>query len=290
MKTYGAVCYFYGMPYRPAVYCILNVINGKRYIGSSVDAPRRLYVHRWLLRKGKHYSVQLQHSWERDGEASFSFAVIEFCKKEHLLAREQIWMNAARSYDSRFGYNTSQVAGTREGVPQPITVADRLRQVHAGKPKSVEHRAKIGAANRGKVRTRATRKKISETVARSMTPERRIKQAEYGQLAAPAWKGKSLSDDHRSKIQAAHLARWAGVPRMPRKKRPRILIPLDQRKKTGPRKGTPRPGRTLTPDQVRTIRAAKAAGEICRTIADRFGVGRKMINKIILRQRYADIE
>ena len=44
------------------VYEILNVVSGKRYIGSSVDLRKRFRVHRLALNRGAHHSAFLQRA------------------------------------------------------------------------------------------------------------------------------------------------------------------------------------------------------------------------------------
>lgn len=143
-----------------------------------------MYVHRYLLRRGEHHSPQLQRSWDRDGEQTFCFTVIEFCDKAHLLHREQVWINALRTFDDDRGYNVSTITGTRRGVRQPVTAVERMRSFLKGRPKSAEHRAKIGLGNSGKVRSEATKAILRKKAAdQYSTEEARAKAAEYGRRA-----------------------------------------------------------------------------------------------------------
>ena len=45
------------------IYCIENIINGKKYIGSSKDIYGRWVQHENELNKGRHHSSYLQHEW-----------------------------------------------------------------------------------------------------------------------------------------------------------------------------------------------------------------------------------
>lgn len=59
------------------IYQILNIKNGKRYIGSSVDIELRWYNHRKELNEGIHHSPYLQSAWNKYGEDSFEFSVLQ---------------------------------------------------------------------------------------------------------------------------------------------------------------------------------------------------------------------
>lgn len=70
------------------IYIILNKLNGKKYVGSSKNIYSRWMKHRALLRINKHYNPHLQNAWNKYGENSFLFSVLERCSAEILLEKE----------------------------------------------------------------------------------------------------------------------------------------------------------------------------------------------------------
>ena len=64
---------------KSGIYCILNIQNNKKYIGSSINIWQRLQKHFSLLRNNKHENIILQNSFNKNGEDSF----ICFCLREH---------------------------------------------------------------------------------------------------------------------------------------------------------------------------------------------------------------
>ena len=59
------------------VYLILNLVNNKFYLGSTNNVSERKRKHFNLLKKGKHHSSHLQYSYDKYGEESFIFIIIE---------------------------------------------------------------------------------------------------------------------------------------------------------------------------------------------------------------------
>lgn len=78
------------------VYEIAHVVSGKRYIGSAKDFRRRWGEHRKLLRKGRHHSRRLQHSWDKHGEAAFAFRPLLVCAESTRLDYEQRLLDGLR--------------------------------------------------------------------------------------------------------------------------------------------------------------------------------------------------
>lgn len=87
------------------IYKITNQTNDKVYVGKSVDVLTRWKDHEFRLQKGTHYNVHLQKSWNKYGELSFKFEVIEVCDKKLLKEREIHWMGVFNSLKPEWGYN-----------------------------------------------------------------------------------------------------------------------------------------------------------------------------------------
>lgn len=93
------------------IYKILNITNGKYYVGSSVNINGRWLKHKALLRHNKHENPKLQNAWNKYGEESFSFEIIEECEKEKLLNREQFYIDDISNFNEDC-YNISKIANT----------------------------------------------------------------------------------------------------------------------------------------------------------------------------------
>lgn len=87
------------------IYKISNTVNGKCYIGESVHCEYRKKQHYGMLRKGIHPNVHLQNAWNKYGEDSFEFSIIEECSETDLAEREKYWIKTLDTYKN--GYNRS---------------------------------------------------------------------------------------------------------------------------------------------------------------------------------------
>lgn len=91
------------------IYRIKNSINNKIYIGSTKNIEARWAKHRALLRHNKHQNAHLQNAWNKYGENAFIFEVIEECKIEDLINREQFFIDNLNPE-----YNQTAIAGKVE--------------------------------------------------------------------------------------------------------------------------------------------------------------------------------
>lgn len=90
---------------KSGIYKIENLINGKVYIGQSINIEERWQSHLRDLRKNKHHNQHLQYSFNKYLECNFTFEIIELCDIEELSTKEYIWMNKYNSYNEHYGYN-----------------------------------------------------------------------------------------------------------------------------------------------------------------------------------------
>ena len=94
------------------IYMIINVINGKFYIGSAWDYKRRISQHKSELRHNRHANSYLQRSWNKFGEEAFEFEILEEFEakdREEKFLKEQLYMDILQPYGER-GYNQSKKA------------------------------------------------------------------------------------------------------------------------------------------------------------------------------------
>ncbi|TPF17966.1 GIY-YIG nuclease family protein [Priestia megaterium] len=72
------------------IYQIVNVKNGKKYIGSSNNITIRWEQHLNNLKYNTHHSYKLQEEWNKSSINDFHFSILEIVKdKKNLLIREQ---------------------------------------------------------------------------------------------------------------------------------------------------------------------------------------------------------
>ncbi len=93
------------------VYEIVNVKNDHRYVGSSKDIYGRWVQHKNELKKNKHCNQHLQRAWNKYGEESFEFSILEVVpdmQKERFI-REQYWYDFYKNNGITL-YNEADVA------------------------------------------------------------------------------------------------------------------------------------------------------------------------------------
>ena len=88
------------------IYQIRNLINGKVYVGQTVNESRRKANHLFLLRMNKHHSIKLKNAYNKYGEKNFIFEILEECSKEELNDRELYYIQKKDSYNN--GYNCNE--------------------------------------------------------------------------------------------------------------------------------------------------------------------------------------
>lgn len=129
------------------IYQIKNIITGKIYIGSAVvSITKRWHRHKSLLRSNKHYNKHLQNAWNKDGESSFEWYIVEeVADKNQVIEREQYHMDDTQCYERINGYNLCKVAGSKLGQ----TLSEETKQ-------------KISIGRTGKLHTDETKKLLSD--------------------------------------------------------------------------------------------------------------------------------
>ncbi len=104
------------------IYKIKNLLNGKLYIGQSVNIEQRWRMHIIELKNNRHHSACLQNAWNKYGEENFEFSIIEECQIDQLNLREMYWIDKFDSYKN--GYNLTIGGGNTESFSKSIIQFD----------------------------------------------------------------------------------------------------------------------------------------------------------------------
>lgn len=183
------------------IYCIQNQVDGKRYVGQSVNIKSRFADHRCDLRHGRHPNSHLQRSWDKHGEAAFQFSVVELTTPEQLSEREGYFCQEFQSYLPPHGFNQAKVDPDGR-----YHLSDEGRRkvgdFHRGVPKSEEHRLRIAKAHLGKSQVPHTEEtKVAMSLSRTGS-----KNHNYG---------KPMSDVAKARLSASKTGKPRLIPRPP---------------------------------------------------------------------------
>lgn len=110
------------------IYKIINKINNKYYLGSSIDIDHRFSTHISNLKRGKHDNDYLQKSFNKHGENNFIFEIIEVTENdiEIILGREQWYLDNWKPWERDIGYNINRIAS---GCTFPLSQHPRGEEI-----------------------------------------------------------------------------------------------------------------------------------------------------------------
>ena len=119
------------------IYVITNKVNGKQYVGQSVNIERRWEQHRSSLKHNRAVNRYLQYAWNKYGADNFTFSIIELCEAEQLDRLEKHWIETLDSY--RRGYNLTIGGDGNHGYIATEEACRRISAALQGKKKSPKH-------------------------------------------------------------------------------------------------------------------------------------------------------
>ena len=144
------------------IYKIEITGSDRFYIGSAVDFHKRRLHHLSQLRRQAHRNTHLQRIFDKYGEESLSFNILEKCDKLNLVAREQHWID---SFPFSKLINICPTAGNTLGRFHSEETREKISKNHHDV--SGENNPMFGtkgelSPNWGKKHTEETKRKISE--------------------------------------------------------------------------------------------------------------------------------
>lgn len=113
------------------IYKITNKINGKVYIGQSVDIEARFRKHRSapFNPKDSSYSGHFYSAIRKYSLDNFSFEILEECLKTELDNKEKYWIAYFDSYNPEKGYNETKGGQGSQGLRSKLT-EDQVEKIY----------------------------------------------------------------------------------------------------------------------------------------------------------------
>lgn len=161
------------------IYKITNLINGKIYIGQSIDIERRFWDHRCISHESNRH---LKHALQKYGKENFKYEVLEECQESELDVRERYYIETLKpEYNVTNGGQDSlrrYPEEVREKISEKskeqwnnMTDEERQRRIshnltghRRGYTMSEETKAKIRDKNLGKKQSLETIEKRKQTM------------------------------------------------------------------------------------------------------------------------------
>lgn len=160
------------------VYGIKNIATGKLYVGSAVVIKKRFATHRCELRRNKHHSSKLQRSWNKHGEESFEFIILEVVSDpSQLIAVEQKWIDYHHSVVN--GYNVNPLARSCLGVKRSPEVCAKISEINIRISECPKIRAMRSERSKAYFSNPENRKSLGRSIKAAYdayTPEQRERQ------------------------------------------------------------------------------------------------------------------
>lgn len=212
------------------IYKITCTANGKVYIGSAVDFGNRKRQHFHALRHNKHKNKHLQNAYNKYGEASFIFRVVEYCSPETLIEREQYYIDLYDVVNS--GFNLNPLAGSSLGIVRSEETRQRISESGIGRKHTDEAKQKISEAGKNRVVSQETREKIRKTLTGKKRPQETIdkmRAAMRGKMVGelnPNY-GKTISDEQKKRISETHKGKRLSFSRRQKMWKPVQMLDKD---------------------------------------------------------------
>ncbi len=193
---------------RSGVYQIVNICNGKSYVGSAINIKIRRCQHENHAREKTH-SAKFQNAVTKHGWENFEFLILENCEKYELIKREQYWIDWLDTV--RNGYNTREKAESSLGVKRTPEQNKRNSERQKGRKLTDEQKRKVSDFHKGKILTEEHKKKISiahKGMKKPWSSRKGVPLSKEHKIAlSKALKGRKLSEETKKKMSIAHKGR-----------------------------------------------------------------------------------
>lgn len=129
---------------KAGIYMWINILNGKKYVGSSVNLRRRLLEYYNVNRLLNEYSMPIYVALLKHGYHNFSLTILEICDVDNLMSREKHFFEV---YSPEYNILDTPGSPSRgSGWRHSEAAIENIRIAAYNRDKSPEVLAKLSAA------------------------------------------------------------------------------------------------------------------------------------------------
>jgi len=179
------------------IYKIENIKSGKCYVGATVNFKKRSKQHFYNLRAGRHPNSRLQTAYDKYGEDSFAFVVLEEINSKDIRDREEYWHDKLKNETGV--YNIRPIPESNSGYRHTEETKKKISNALKGRdPFTPEIRRQAAAKLKGQKKSQYVKDAISKA-AKHLWATRREEMI---------WKCRKLTIEN---IQWAHKQKSNGI-------------------------------------------------------------------------------
>ena len=181
------------------IYKITCIVNGKCYIGQSVNIKQRWIAHKSQLRHNRHSNKYLQSLFNKYGEQNITFEILELCLIEELDKKERYWIEYYGGVESKANCNWESGGHAFKRFSQELKNLQSAK--HKGQHSSPKTQFKKGRIpwNKGKKATDQARKHQSEShLGHKVSDETKAKLSSF-------WKGRKIGTKKENKNETKSI-------------------------------------------------------------------------------------
>jgi group I intron endonuclease len=240
------------------IYLITNLVDGKKYVGQTVqNGKRRFNTHKRAAFKYQS-RLPIHRAIRKYGIDNFKYEILEECDSIHSLNEaESKWISELKTFGSE-GYNCTTGG---EGFIVSDKTRQKISKARLGMNLSEEWCQAISDSMKGESNPFYGKHHSAETISQ-------IKKTLAGKMAGEKnpFYGKQHSEESKKKLSESLKGKNIGV-----------------------KAGIKHHNVKLTERAVLEIRSAVQSGVSRKSLAERYGVNRQQIDRIINRQRWSHI-
>jgi group I intron endonuclease len=134
---------------KTGVYCLVNLINGKIYIGSSVNLAVRMrnYLNTTFLKHKKNNNMPIVKALLKYGQDNFAVLIVEYINVENLTVRETHYITQLLPYYNVLKQGYSSIGYKHTEATKQMLSELAKNKIHSEKTKALISRALVGDNN-----------------------------------------------------------------------------------------------------------------------------------------------